>query len=208
MSDMARARPAAGARAKQAVLRRPSAKATKPKKKPAASVDRATQNEKPAKPAAASLQNAQDSPGTEPAPVLASGAGSCDQVLAQVIGSRSLAAAAAAASAQTALACAQAAGVPSPGPPAALRRLQPLDPADCDDNSLVPRTPEQAQTQDATQTRSPPGRQVVPSRQAQLLAPLFQLDEWDGLTSDEKIRRLEEAAEEHSPYWLREQRTF
>ena len=111
-------------------------------------------------------------------------------------------------SVQTPPACAPASGVRAPAPaPAPGGSSQPLQ--DRDDSAafrLVPRTPEQAQTRDETQTRSPPGRPVMPSRQAQLLAPLFQLDEWDGLSSDEKLRRLEDAAEEHSPYWLREQR--
>jgi hypothetical protein len=46
----------------------------------------------------------------------------------------------------------------------------------------------------------------MPSRQAQVLAPLFLLDAWDGLSDREKLDALEEAAMQLTPIWLREQR--
>jgi hypothetical protein len=55
--------------------------------------------------------------------------------------------------------------------------------------------------------RSPPQlRSQMPSRQATLLAPLHELDEWDSLTDQEKLLRLECAAEAVTPEWLRAHR--
>ena len=53
---------------------------------------------------------------------------------------------------------------------------------------------------------SPPALGPMPSRQAQVLAPLFLLDAWDGLSDREKLDALEEAAMQLTPIWLREQR--